>query len=72
LSSNGSPILDSVLAWFDCRLVDRRTGGDHTIFIGEVNAAEAQPGEPLMFWRGRFHHGTPLPPLWKDAFAEAS
>ena len=34
--STGAPILDTVPAWFECRLVDTVERGDHSIFVGEV------------------------------------
>lgn len=48
----GSPILPGVLAWLDCRLVHAYDGGDHTIFVGEVEAAEAaaEPSSPLLYY----------------------
>lgn len=50
----GSPLLDDALAWMDCRVVESHAGGDHSIFIGEVLAADARAGEPLLYYRGRF------------------
>ena len=50
----GSPLLEGALAWMDCRLVQAVPGGDHTIFLGEVVAADARPGEPLVYYRGGF------------------
>ena len=38
-AESGSPILDGALAYYDCRLVNRFDGGDHTIFLGEIVAA---------------------------------
>jgi flavin reductase (DIM6/NTAB) family NADH-FMN oxidoreductase RutF len=34
----GSPILDGSIAWYDCRVEATHDGGDHTIFIGRVEA----------------------------------
>ena len=34
----GAPILDDSLGYFDCRLVASHDGGDHTIFVGQVEA----------------------------------
>jgi flavin reductase (DIM6/NTAB) family NADH-FMN oxidoreductase RutF len=46
----GSPILPGTLAWVDCALHAAHAGGDHTIFVGEVVAAEAPGGqEPLVY-----------------------
>jgi flavin reductase (DIM6/NTAB) family NADH-FMN oxidoreductase RutF len=40
----GSPILDDCIAWLECRVVDRLSPGNHTLFIGEVVAAGASDG----------------------------
>ena len=52
--TTGSPILESALAWADCRVTDRVAGGDHTIFIGEVLEADAHEGSPLVYYRGGY------------------
>ena len=47
----GSPILEGALAYFDCRLLERHDGGDHTIFIGEIVAAGyREDAEPLLWY----------------------
>ena len=44
----GTPLLADALAWLDCRLVASYTPGDHTMFIGRVEAAGRQKaGRPL-------------------------
>jgi flavin reductase (DIM6/NTAB) family NADH-FMN oxidoreductase RutF len=55
----GAPVLDEALAWLDCRLVDRCTGGDHTVFVGEVVAADACEGSPLLYYRGGYGRFAP-------------
>ncbi|OEJ26389.1 NADPH-flavin oxidoreductase [Streptomyces agglomeratus] len=51
----GSPLLDSVPAWIDCRVQAVHTGGDHLIVVGRVEAlGGTDDGEPLLFHRGRF------------------
>ncbi|MGW7196260.1 flavin reductase family protein [Streptomyces chryseus] len=51
----GSPLLDSVPAWIDCRVQAVHTGGDHLIVVGRVEAlGGSDDGEPLLFHRGRF------------------
>ncbi len=51
LAVTGAPILPGVLGWLDCRLVNAYDGGDHTIFVGEVEAAYAgDEGEPLLYF----------------------
>jgi flavin reductase (DIM6/NTAB) family NADH-FMN oxidoreductase RutF len=52
----GLPILDGALASFECTVVHAYPGGDHTIFVGQVEAGA--PGgnthEPLLYYRGRY------------------
>ncbi|MFI5619536.1 flavin reductase family protein [Streptomyces sp. NPDC051567] len=51
----GSPLLDAVPAWIDCRVHAVHTGGDHLIVVGRVVALGATgEGEPLLFHKGRF------------------
>lgn len=58
VESTGSPILGDALAWLDCRLWRCYEGGDHSIVVGEVEACDAAPGPPLLFYRGRYRgHG---------------
>ena len=55
-AETGSPILEGALAYFDCRLVDRYDGGDHTIFLGEIVAAGfREDAEPLLWYASAFH-----------------
>jgi flavin reductase (DIM6/NTAB) family NADH-FMN oxidoreductase RutF len=51
---DGIPVIDGVLAWVGCRLERLVPGGDHTIGIGAVEAAEAGSGEPLLWFRGGY------------------
>jgi flavin reductase (DIM6/NTAB) family NADH-FMN oxidoreductase RutF len=50
-ASHGSPVLDGALAFFECKVVDTFTAGDHTLFIGEVVEAKLlkEDKEPLIF-----------------------
>jgi flavin reductase (DIM6/NTAB) family NADH-FMN oxidoreductase RutF len=50
----GAPVLDDALAWLDCRVTAALPGGDHTIFVGEVLAADAREGTPLLYYRGGY------------------
>ena len=34
----GAPILEESMAWYDCRVAASHDGGDHTIFVGRVEA----------------------------------
>ena len=53
---DGIPVLDGALAWVGCTLDRMVPGGDHTIGIGAVNAAELGPPgtEPLIWFRGDY------------------
>ena len=51
---DGIPVIEGVLAWVGCRLERVIPGGDHTIGIGAVEAAEAGQGEPLLWFRGGY------------------
>jgi len=54
-AATGSPILEGCLAYLDCRVVAQYPGGDHTIFVGQVEDAGAvEDGAPLIFHRGRY------------------
>jgi flavin reductase (DIM6/NTAB) family NADH-FMN oxidoreductase RutF len=51
----GAPIIDGCLAYLDCRVVAAYPGGDHTIFVGQVEEAEiGEHSSPLLFFRGRY------------------
>ena len=51
----GSPILEGVAAFLDCRVTARYPAGDHIIFIGEVMALGVDASvEPLLFHHGRY------------------
>jgi 3-hydroxy-9,10-secoandrosta-1,3,5(10)-triene-9,17-dione monooxygenase reductase component len=54
---DGIAVIDGALAWVGCTLQDLMPGGDHTIGIGAVTAAEltqSEPAEPLIWYRGRY------------------
>jgi flavin reductase (DIM6/NTAB) family NADH-FMN oxidoreductase RutF len=51
---DGIPVIEGALAWVGCRLERLIPGGDHTIGIGAVEAAEAGHGEPLLRFRGSY------------------
>ncbi|MFJ3880513.1 flavin reductase family protein [Streptomyces sp. NPDC090077] len=53
--ATGSPQLDDVPAWIDCRIHAVHTGGDHLIVVGRVEALGASGEDgPLLFHKGRF------------------
>jgi flavin reductase (DIM6/NTAB) family NADH-FMN oxidoreductase RutF len=52
----GMPLLQNALATMECATVHMYAGGDHTIFVGEVEAAEIGQGgqHPLLYFRGKY------------------
>ena len=48
------PRLEGVIAWFDCRLAQVVSAGDHDILIGEVRDFGAQPGHGLAYAQRSF------------------
>src|SRR5262249_29143611 len=49
------PLLENVLCQLSCKLSGLHIAGDHTIVIAEVESAKLSEGEPLLFYRGRYH-----------------
>lgn len=49
-----SPVFEGVLAWFDCSLWRVYDGGDHSIFVGEVEQFAAVGGRPLLYFQGAY------------------
>ncbi len=51
------PILEGNLSHLECRIVNQFDGGDHIIFLGEVERADFSEGKrPLLFYKSQFHH----------------
>ncbi len=60
---DGLPLLKGVTARLICRNVKQFDGGDHTIFLGEVEEYTRYEGKPLVFHSGRYHLVTHHPDL---------
>jgi flavin reductase (DIM6/NTAB) family NADH-FMN oxidoreductase RutF len=51
----GMPLVQNSLAVMECEVVKIYEGGDHQIFLGEVQNAEVlHPHHPLMYFRGKY------------------
>jgi flavin reductase (DIM6/NTAB) family NADH-FMN oxidoreductase RutF len=51
----GVPLLEGVLAFLECRVVERLARGDHTVLFGQIlHLGAATEGEPLLFYRGAY------------------
>lgn len=55
LGTLGLPLIDQALAHLECRTVSAHVEGDHTIFVGRVESVGTGEGEPLLYYRGRYH-----------------
>ncbi len=55
VDTTGCPILAEALAYLDCRVAHAWTGGDHTVFAGEVvGMGHREDLRPLAYWRGKY------------------
>jgi flavin reductase (DIM6/NTAB) family NADH-FMN oxidoreductase RutF len=53
----GCPVLDGCLGYIDCKVWARYDGGDHTLFIGEVQEAAINDDpniKPLLFFASKY------------------
>jgi flavin reductase (DIM6/NTAB) family NADH-FMN oxidoreductase RutF len=55
LGVTGAPILEGMLGWIECAVWKTHDGGDHTIFVGEIQAAGARDGSPLLWFNRSYH-----------------
>jgi len=51
---DGAAILDGTLAFVECKLWAAYEGGDHSIYLGEIQEASVREGKPLLFFRGGY------------------
>lgn len=52
--TNGAPLIEGALAWFECRVHARYDGGDHEICVGAIGRFQTRPeGAPMLFFRGK-------------------
>ena len=49
-----SPVIASAIAAMDCRVTSAHQAGDHTVFIGEVDAITVANGDPLVWFQRQF------------------
>jgi flavin reductase (DIM6/NTAB) family NADH-FMN oxidoreductase RutF len=57
----GAPILEGSVAWYECRVTQTIEGGDHTLFIGKVEAVGFGEADrhPLLYFANRYAHLRP-------------
>lgn len=51
---DGIPVLSGCLATLECRVTNAYDGGDHSIFVGEVEHAAINEGDPVVYFRGEY------------------
>ncbi len=51
----GIPLLEGAMGHIECKVVAGYEGGDHTIYVGEIQAAEASGDRPLLFFKGKYY-----------------
>lgn len=55
----GAPILDGTIGHVECRIAHAYEGGDHVIYVGEIDSAAAGDGQPLLHFRHAYHRVDP-------------
>jgi flavin reductase (DIM6/NTAB) family NADH-FMN oxidoreductase RutF/DNA-binding IclR family transcriptional regulator len=50
----GVPLIEGCAAHLECRLVNSYPGGDHVVFIGQVERIARHPRQPLVFGGGKY------------------
>jgi flavin reductase (DIM6/NTAB) family NADH-FMN oxidoreductase RutF len=51
----GVPLVEGAIAQLECVTVSMHVEGDHTIFVGLVERAAVGHGQPLLYYRGKYH-----------------
>ncbi|GKQ35328.1 flavin reductase family protein [Streptomyces sp. A012304] len=70
VDQDGVPRLDGTVAWLRCRPWRAYDGGDHVLFLGEVQDFAFTSGDPLLFQDGSFRRPGPriaVPPALESA-----
>ncbi len=55
----GVALLNGALAHFECTVAHAHEGGDHTIYVGEVQKLVTMEGDPLLFYQGKYRSLAP-------------
>jgi flavin reductase (DIM6/NTAB) family NADH-FMN oxidoreductase RutF len=55
LGHNGALLIPGALAHIECRVHGVHPGGDHLLYLGEVERLETSPGRPLLYHASAYH-----------------
>ncbi|REJ75944.1 MAG: flavin reductase [Acidobacteria bacterium] len=55
LNGNGTPLLSGTVATLECSICEEVEGGDHTIFVAEVERTTVNGGSPLLYFKGGYN-----------------
>jgi flavin reductase (DIM6/NTAB) family NADH-FMN oxidoreductase RutF len=61
-----TPLVEGALAHLVARVVRSYWGGDHSLFLGQVEFARYSEGRPLLFHRGRYERLIEDPPIFSS------
>lgn len=50
------PVIEGSIATLTCKVMDTAKAGDHMIFIAEVTNIQANDGEPILFYGGKYRN----------------
>jgi 3-hydroxy-9,10-secoandrosta-1,3,5(10)-triene-9,17-dione monooxygenase reductase component len=54
VTASGVPLLNGAICTLECTLAEQLPGGDHSIFVGRVEAAETAENAPLVYFRSGY------------------
>ena len=54
LGASGVPLLSGAICTLECDLREQLPGGDHSIFVGSVESAQADGEAPLVYFRSGY------------------
>ena len=53
-AGSGVPLLNGAICTLECTVTGQLPGGDHSIFVGQVEAAETAENAPLVYFRSGY------------------
>lgn len=51
---HGAPCIAGALATLECRITDTVEAGDHVIHVGRIEHVATGPGDPLLYFQGKY------------------